>query len=856
MDLLHNAFTAGELSPEMDGRFDLAAYYQGCRELENFVVRPAGGAWRRPGLEYIGEVADSDDTTRLVGFVTATTSYILEFGDYVMRVYKDGEIVNDGDDPYELETPYAADDVFDLVFAPRGQAIFHPSYEPRRLTCDGDTSWTLTAASFQYGPFLDENETEALTITPSGTTGNITLTAASSLFDSDHVGALFKMRHFVSEAEVAGRFNSTGTSDELTVKGDWTLIITQRWAGTIILQRSYDGGSTWKDLKRYTRTTPTAHTTKDKGTETEDGALYRLNMTWLDDDPGGIFGDLYQALFDLCQYSLTVKNTWQTGIVRVTGYTSATVVSATVLNTLGGSTATYRWSEGAWSAHRGYPACGTIHQSRIFAANTTHQPTGIWAGKSFKRIGDDRAMYPSTDDDDALSREIDLEDCHAIKWLASLWVLLAGSDGNLMKVMGPSEYQPITPTDLNVMAQSGVGASSVQPVRIAGNIVYLGRDSKHVFEMTYSDDTKVYNPEDLTQFAEHIAGTGVVDWAFQQQPYPILWAVTSDGNLIGLTRNKQEELLAWHPHSTDGSFESVAVIPQSSYDEVWVIVNRTVSGSTVRCVERMKPFALESSQRDHVFVDSSYTWDGGAAVTVTGVSVSATNDRVTVTAAAHGFSDGYTVKFASVAGCTDLNEKVYTVADAATNSFTLKTRDGSAYIDGSEFGEYTSGGTVERVTNSVTGLTHLAGESVAVLLDGQPTTGIVSLGGVYTVGLYKDRYYHNTITVGRPYTSKLSPMRPEVRTSSGSLQGRKKKITYCGLRLYQSYGGWIGTDADDLTEIDYSKRGDAANADVALVTDDLYEPHAGGWQDKGDIYIETATPLPFNVTAIMFGLEV
>lgn len=858
MDLLHNAFTSGVLAPEMDGRPDLPEYYRGCRALTNFYVKPQGGAFKRPGFVHIGEVGTSADSTRLVGFVTATTAYVLEFGDYEMRVWKDGAIVNDGASPYTLTTPYAKADVFDLVFAPRGQVIYHPSYEPRKLATTADTTWTLTAASFQYGPFLDENEDTTLTITPSGTTGSITLTASSSLFNANHVGSLWKMTHYVDEAKISGKFYSTQNTAWLSVEGDYELRVTERWAGIMILQRTEDGGTTVKDVKSWRRASPSTTPIVYKNTETEEGVEYRLNFTWYGTDPDSpaLFDELYK-LTHRCQYQLSVKDTWQTGIVRITGYTSATEVSATVLNTLGAAEATHRWYEGSWSADQGYPTCGTIHESRLVGANTTEQPMGFWAGQSFKRIGDVRTMYPGTEADEAITRgEVDLKGHHKILWAYSLWVLLLGTDGGILKVVGPGADAAITPTDCNFIPQSGVGSAALQPVEIAGNVVYAGRDSKHVYELEYSDDTKKYNPEHLTKYAEHITGDGIVDWAFQQQPYPILWAVTSGGDLIGLTRDRQEDLIAWHKHTTDGNFESVAVIPASTRDEVWVIVNRTVNGSTMRCVERMASFELADSQRDHIYVDGSTTWDGGAAVTVTDVSVASGTGRVTVTAAGHGFSNGYTVKFASVGGCTALNDKVYTVADAATNTFALKTRDGTAYIDGSSFGTYTSGGTVERVANSVSGLTQLAGATVSVLLDGQPTTGTVTTAGVYSAGSSaKDRNYYNTITVGRAITSVLSPMRPEVKTYSGSIALRKKKITSCGVRLYQSYGGSIGTNASDLTTIDYTERGDASGADVATVTQDKYVAHPGGWQEEGDIYVQHSDPLPFNVSAVLFGLE-
>lgn len=86
----HN-FTAGELSPRLDGRTDVSKYFNGCATLNNFIVHPHGGASRRSGTIFVAEVKDSSKETRLIPFeFSVTQTYILEFGDQYFRVIKDG----------------------------------------------------------------------------------------------------------------------------------------------------------------------------------------------------------------------------------------------------------------------------------------------------------------------------------------------------------------------------------------------------------------------------------------------------------------------------------------------------------------------------------------------------------------------------------------------------------------------------------------------------------------------------------------------------------------------------------------------------------------------------------------------
>ena len=93
-----SSFTAGELSPRLDGRADLDKYYKGCKTLENFLIHPHGGAKRRPGTSFIHEVKDSSKFTRLIPFEFSTIqTYMLEFGDQYIRFYKDEGIIVEGD---------------------------------------------------------------------------------------------------------------------------------------------------------------------------------------------------------------------------------------------------------------------------------------------------------------------------------------------------------------------------------------------------------------------------------------------------------------------------------------------------------------------------------------------------------------------------------------------------------------------------------------------------------------------------------------------------------------------------------------------------------------------------------------
>jgi hypothetical protein len=94
-----SSFTAGEVSPRMEGRVTLETYREGLADMTNLLVMPQGGVTRRPGTEYLGEIKNSAQSARLIPFQFKTTdTYILEFGDQVMRVFRNGLQVIDATD--------------------------------------------------------------------------------------------------------------------------------------------------------------------------------------------------------------------------------------------------------------------------------------------------------------------------------------------------------------------------------------------------------------------------------------------------------------------------------------------------------------------------------------------------------------------------------------------------------------------------------------------------------------------------------------------------------------------------------------------------------------------------------------
>jgi len=422
--------------------------------------------------------------------------------------------------------------------------------------------------------------------------------------------------------------------------------------------------------------------------------------------------------------------------------------------------------------------------------------------------------------------------------------LMLGTIGGIWIMGATSTGDPLTPTNVITRKQVVIGSKDISPEISTDSIFWVTRGGTSLrqlkqSEFSYSVD-KFVSP-DMTRIAKHIAigssldNSGIVQMAFQREPLPILWAIRADGQLLGMTYESQEQIYSWFRGVTDGTYESVAVTSdEDREDTVWVIVNRTIDGSTARYVEYFKPLELFGKIEDSFFVHSGLTWDGGAPVTITGIS----GASPAVVTAANSFIDGDKVRVYSVSGMTEINigtDDVYTVTGASTSEFSLAGVDSSAYTT------YASGGTVYKAKKDFTGLEHLSGETVAVLVDGVVHDNVaVSVSGVSL------EYYGNKVHIGLPYASIVEPMKLNSGSDMGTARGKKQKVYKLLTIFYQTGDGvQYGPDQDNLQPFRELTSGE-------LLTESLkVDGLQWDYDEEATISIVQEEPLPMTILGIV-----
>jgi len=410
--------------------------------------------------------------------------------------------------------------------------------------------------------------------------------------------------------------------------------------------------------------------------------------------------------------------------------------------------------------------------------------------------------------------------------------------GSNTEIVLTGNGSPITDENQHFKRQSTYGSAKVSGIFANEAVIYAQKGCKRLRELIYVEDWNGYRSPDLTRLAEHIFGSGIKDMVFQRIPDSIIWCVRSDGQLAALTYNKEGNIIAWHRHVTDGAVESAAVIDTANEDEIWVSVKRVIGDVDKRYIEYFKPRDFGTDQADCFFVDSGITVDCGDPEVITEITKSATCE-ITF-AAVTGFANDDLVKITGVTDMPEVNGNIYMLKNKAANTFDLYLSDGSTQIDSSAFTAAADDGSGQKMVDSVDGLTHLEGKTVAVLADGAAHPDCVVDTGAIDLARYAVK-----IHVGLPYISTLKPQRfPQS-------PDKLKRIDHLTLRFYKTLGCKVGPDADNLEIMSFRSGGDPMDSPPSLYTGDKQVPFRGKYEKGGDIMIIQDQPLPLVVLAII-----
>ena len=835
-------FTGGELSPRLDGRNDLTKYSSGCSTLENLVVYPHGAAARRPGTTFVAEVADSDNKTRLIPFEFSTTqTYMLEFSNLKIRFYKDNGSILEGDKTITAITKanpgvitsnshgYSNGDEV-LITAVVGMTELNG----KRFLVASSTTNTFSLTD-KDGVAI--NTTSYTTYSSAGTVNKVyeitTPYTTAELFDIKFAQSadVMYITHPAHEVEKLSRTGHTA----------WTLTDVDF------------GNGPFMDHNIETTTLTPSHKTVGATTTVTASAVTGINS-----GSGFVSTDVGRLVH--------VKD----GHFKITSITSTTVVVGTVIVDLGITTPTTDFALGSFSDTSGHPSCVTFFEQRLVFAGTTSQPQTIFFSKSGDYENMDDAYHDTIADDDAIIYTIASNQVNAIRFMTATRTLILGTAGGEFTVSGGGTDSAVTPTNILIKKQSNHGSANVDAIAVGNATLFLQRAKRKIRELAYNFDVDGYVAPDMTILAEHVTEGGLTQIAYQQEPNQIIYGVRGDGELVGLTYQREQQVTAWHRHIFGGRF-GIATLTVSDYANITTGTKLTLTksdGTTVTFTSTTgtagtAEFKTETSN-DATATNLKTAIDAHDDFTATVASA-----IVTITETVHG-STGYltiksfdttrltavseskaAVESVSVIPTDDTEYQVWVIVKRTVNSITRRYVE---YLnvfeydkdDNTTFNFLDSALSYSGVAvTTLSGLDHLEGQVVGVLTDGATHPDRTVASGAITL----DRSAKN-IKVGLNYTSLLQTMRLNAGSQDGTSQGKTKRIYDITVRMFETIGVEVGPDLSNMERIPFRSSADLMDEGIPPFTGDKQVEFRGNYETDGFIFVRQTQPLPFTILSL------
>lgn len=845
--VIHTSFGAGEISRNLFARVDLDKYHVGAALLRNFFVDYRGGAPTRAGFEYIA-TCRSASKPRLIPFqFSSTETYVLEFGQIYVRIYQSGTLVQ------EIVTPYSEADLPLLKYAQSADTmtLTHPSYPIYLLKRTAVATFSLatmvigptqapptsfagfpvtggggTLSSYIVTAFSQDGKEESIpsNVIYIATDHNdvehpimLTWDAPTGLTPSkyhlykwgpnvpDHAGGFNALSVFgyIGEAQVT-QFVDSGYEPDFTKQPQqFQDPFTPGQATGVVIDTA--GTS-------YTPTTP----------------------------PTVLFSDSTEG------HAILDYNNGVRGVI-IDFYGGNNSVPPSVSFTGGGGSGTTAHVPSITPTSGTYPSCVSFFQQRQCFAASTNAPQTVWTSQTGSVYNFNRS--PLIIDSDAITISLASRQINQIKSMVptALGMLMFTSSGPWL-LSGGGQQLAVTPTDIAAQPQASSGANDMPPLVVNNHVLYVQNRGSIVRDLVSNIYVQSYLGTDRSALANQLfTGFTLSEWAFAEEPYRNVWCVRDDGILLCMAYVPEQEVYAWSHHDTQGAFLSVCSIVEGQEDALYVIVQRYINGAWVNYIERQHTRNFYSNVELAFCVDAGLSLAQSTPAAI--LSFSNILSTVTVTASASVFALGDVGKvirglrggklvITSYSSGTSVNANV--VPDGLGNS-TLPTLPNTAVAARMKSGNWMMAAPVTHIT----GLTHLIGQTVYGLADGQ-VVGPLTVASDGSVDLAVAASY---VSLGLSYQCQLQTL--YLDTGDPTIQSKRKLLPALTARVNDARGLKVGQTFARLTE--YKEPAYAYNYSVPapVFTGDLFTNMYWEWNKFGEVCVQQDYPLPATVLGLI-----
>jgi hypothetical protein len=661
------SFAGGIVSPSMVGRIDDANRDAGVEFCRNLIILPEGIATSRPGTKFVRETKYSARRSRMIPFrYSSTQTMAIEFGHTYIRFHSYGATLltpTSGVSAWSAVPPYSAGDLVTYGGSTWYAVSDVPANKQPDLFVYGSGvpivtgTWVESAALSATPPvgytYVGTELPSSVTIGQLVYISVVTYTSVPEIIEYGEGGGSYIIYTEVATVQYIGYTGTaTGSSpadfwyemgveyeipnpyDETHIpdihyvqSGDVLTLVHPQYAPRELRRL---GATSWtlaeiafgSTLTAPTISSVTAHnSTLTAGGDTINYSYVATNVAddQLDESVASAVVSVNGQLADTGAFNtVTFGDAVRRNVYKLSGGLYG-FIGQTVETTLTDDNVAPDLSrtppEGSDPFATDWPGAVTYFGQRRGFGGTTLLPQSFWLTK----VGTESNLDSSIPvrDDDAITVKIAAREAATIRHMVPLGDLIILTSSGEFSV---SSDGPLTPGSARRSPTTGyVGASNVQPVIVDDDLIYAAARGGRLRGMGYSFDRQRYVSVDLCVRASHLFDFRTIkDMAFTRAPTPIVWSVSSNGDLIGMTYVPSEEVRCFHTHFTDGAFESICAVAEGDEDILYAIVKRTIGGSTVRYVECFAP-RFFTEPEDAFYVDCGATYDGAAATTISGL---------------------------------------------------------------------------------------------------------------------------------------------------------------------------------------------------------------------------------------------
>lgn len=753
---------------------------------------------------------------------------------------------------YEVETPYSAEDLADLSFDQYRDFVrlTHVLYPVHNLIRNDHTDWVLEEEEISTP--LSGPTVTSINASDSGS-AQVLFTATKVLSDgteslSGNIGSASSIINYtVEEGSVTVRLAPAADADYYNL---YRSVVASNGGLDAGVQMGYVGfsrGITFIDpniTPDFTRTPPINYNPFAPGAieyiEVTGGgsgyATFSSNVGISDPTGSGFLG---RVIVDPSTGEIVSVQVLSGG----EGYTNPTVNFGG-----GGSGATATAQVRAIAGT--YPALSAIYQQRQFYAASIDQPITLW-GSRIKKFSN----FTVTDlalDDEALEFTLDTRAIAPIRHLlVTRGGLLCMTQENVWLLSGGGSGQALTPTQALAEPQTYTGVSSLKPIPIDSDLLFVEGKGYAVRLLSYNEISKVYSGEDRSILSNHLFGPGkeITAWAYQENPYKVVWGVRADGALLSFTIVRTEQVYAWTQGATKGKYLDVINVREYDADRVYVTTQRFIDGRWTKMIERLSLQQYENVE-DAWCVDAGLSLDGfypNATCTIWHDEENENPWRAT------GLGTGSTWttavgKFLRGGGGIFKVTALLSAGEVALELWAEPTNWIPENGDRQTFPMVAGTWTLDTPVSTLSGLWHLEGETVSILADGNVFPQQVVTNGSITLSHPVTR-----AIVGLPYTCRAQTL-PLIVPDAG-IEARRKRIVGLGIRLNKSRGLQYGRTLDNLYEM-RPRTTEPYGHPAKMINGISYQMLSSNWDSEGQTYFVQQNPLPVTLLSIVSDIEV